>query len=146
MNTLIEYAKKMVGKPYKWGGKSPEGFDCTGLISYCYTLVGLPMFHHTVIDLLNYCEVVDRLPELGDLVFRKYYSTKVGKVIVDHVGIVVEPGMVVSAWRKRGVVLEPLNSEFNIVAKLRPDYKLPSVPRNYLESQPTYSTVREVLE
>jgi cell wall-associated NlpC family hydrolase len=34
---LIEYAKKFLGIPYKFGGTSPStGFDCSGFVQYVY--------------------------------------------------------------------------------------------------------------
>ena len=36
-----EIAASMVGKPYRYGGRSPQGFDCSGLVHFSYQRAGL---------------------------------------------------------------------------------------------------------
>lgn len=39
---LVEYAKKFIGIPYKWGGQNPlEGFDCSGYIQEITASIGI---------------------------------------------------------------------------------------------------------
>ena len=39
INDIINLAKSFVGNtPYVWGGISPSGLDCSGLVAYCYNL------------------------------------------------------------------------------------------------------------
>ncbi len=35
-----EIALEQVGRPYRYGGRSPSGFDCSGLVQYAYRLAG----------------------------------------------------------------------------------------------------------
>lgn len=36
-----DVAASMVGKPYRYGGTSPQGFDCSGLVQYSFKRAGL---------------------------------------------------------------------------------------------------------
>jgi cell wall-associated NlpC family hydrolase len=40
-------AVRMVGTPYRWGGESPGGFDCSGLIRWAYGQVGVDLPHNS---------------------------------------------------------------------------------------------------
>ena len=42
-----DQAVTMVGKPYHYGGNSPAGFDCSGLVQYSYGRVGVTLPHGT---------------------------------------------------------------------------------------------------
>ena len=55
--------------PYRWGGASPSGFDCSGLVMYVYAQLGIALPHYTVAQYQRGVAVSrDRL-QPGDLVF-----------------------------------------------------------------------------
>ena len=86
------HAQKMVGKPYKYGGASPSGFDCSGLVLYSYKRAGLVLPHST--DKQRSVSRPIRLAEVrrGDLLFFNQEGKKFG-----HVGIYVGDGRFVHA-------------------------------------------------
>src|SRR3989338_3938794 len=64
-----DHALAMVGKPYRYGGNSPQGFDCSGLVQYSYARVGVKLPHGTR-SLLQVSQPVSRDKLMrGDLVF-----------------------------------------------------------------------------
>ena len=66
---VVEIARKQVGIPYRFGGTSPSGFDCSGLVRYVYAQVGVSLPHNAAKQ-YRYGSPVsrDRL-EPGDVVF-----------------------------------------------------------------------------
>src|SRR5688572_1085201 len=42
----VALARKQLGTPYRWGGASPRGFDCSGLVSWVYGRLGVELPHN----------------------------------------------------------------------------------------------------
>ena len=62
-------AARYLGVPYRWGGASPAGFDCSGLVMYVYAQIGIALPHYTVAQ-YRLCVPVTRAElQPGDLVF-----------------------------------------------------------------------------
>ena len=75
-------AAAMEGKPYKYGGHAPAGFDCSGLVYYSYQRVGMRVSRTTDTQRAQSARVpIDQLAR-GDLVF----FNQEGK-FSSHVGI-----------------------------------------------------------
>ena len=42
----VKLARAQLGVPYVWGGASPAGFDCSGLVSWVYGQLGISLPHN----------------------------------------------------------------------------------------------------
>ena len=87
-----EFAKKMVGKPYRYGGHSPSGFDCSGLVYYSFTHAGIAVPRTTRSQLRAGLPVASKSLRIGDLVFFDQEGRK-----FSHVGIYIGGGRFVHA-------------------------------------------------
>jgi cell wall-associated NlpC family hydrolase len=105
---LAGAAERLVGAPYRFGGASPEGFDCSGLVLYTHGRMGLSV-PRTAAEQQRAARPV-QLRELapGDVVF-----FRIGGATVDHVGVYVGGGRFVHAPRSgRPVISDALDDPF----------------------------------
>ena len=88
-------AREQLGKPYQWGAEGPDKFDCSGLVLYVYSELGVDL--PRVSGQQAYAGIhVDRKDlQPGDLVFFRLNGSK-----IDHVGIYVGHGKFVHAPRR----------------------------------------------
>jgi cell wall-associated NlpC family hydrolase len=62
-------ALRYLGVPYVWGGASPSGFDCSGLVMYVYAQLGISLPHYTVAQWAATSHISLSQAQPGDLVF-----------------------------------------------------------------------------
>ena len=79
---MVETAKRYLGVPYRYGGESPDGFDCSGFVMYVYDRNGLRLPRATTEQYRSGRPVSRRSLRPGDLVF---FSIRGGRI--SHVGI-----------------------------------------------------------
>jgi peptidoglycan DL-endopeptidase CwlO len=86
---VVKAAMGYLGVPYVWGGSSPSGFDCSGLVLYVYAKVGVTLPHSSRMQYSCGKPVSRSELKVGDLVF--YYHP------IQHVGIYIGNGKIVNA-------------------------------------------------
>jgi murein DD-endopeptidase len=79
-----DMALTMVGRPYKFKGDSPSGFDCSGLVRYSYLASGIDLPHGTEALRQRTRPVLVHNMRKGDLLFFNELGKK-----YSHVGIYV---------------------------------------------------------
>jgi peptidoglycan DL-endopeptidase CwlO len=88
----VEAALDQVGTPYRWGGNTPSGFDCSGLTSWAYGEAGVTIPRTSRAQLSQLTRVSRSNLQPGDLVF---YNSP-----VSHVAMYVGDGEIVEAPRR----------------------------------------------
>lgn len=98
---IVDEAMKFYGWEYTWGGSNPdEGFDCSGLVQWCYAAAGIEL-PRTSREQWEWCEeisVEDIVP--GDLLF---YQNESSDGEIGHVAIYIGDGKVYEAGDPIGV-------------------------------------------
>ncbi len=95
-------ARRQLGVPYVWGGSSPAGFDCSGLVSWVYGRLGVALPHNAaaLYGVGRPVPLTAMLP--GDLVFFPGLG---------HVGLYVGHGQMIHAPQSgREVEIEALDT------------------------------------
>jgi cell wall-associated NlpC family hydrolase len=107
-------AIQQVGVRYQYGGASPGGFDCSGLVHYAYGKAGKRIPRTTAAQWNNMRPVANHDLRVGDILFFRI----AGKM--SHVGMYLGDGEFVHAPSTGGAVsVASLRSEFYQAAYIR---------------------------
>lgn len=101
---ILEDAKRLIGSPYKWGGTSPSGFDCSGFIYYLYKNHGKSV-PRTVAGMWRAGSPVST-PRVGDIVF---FDTTGG---ASHAGFYLGNNQFIHAGTSSGVTISNMNNSY----------------------------------
>lgn len=113
-DTLIGFAKSLLGVPYRYGGITPEGFDCSGFVNYVYSSFGFEVPRSSA-DMSNYgIEVSLDSCKKGDIIL--FAGSNAHQRPIGHSGIVIsemdEPVKFIhsATSNKRGIVITALDA------------------------------------
>jgi cell wall-associated NlpC family hydrolase len=94
----ISVAKANLGVPYRWGGLTPSGFDCSGLVKYSFGKAGKVLPRTAAEMFYNKGYRVKSL-RTGDLMF--FSQNKASRP--SHVAIYIGGGKMIQSSSSKGV-------------------------------------------
>lgn len=97
---IVDYAETFLGVPYVYGGTSPSGFDCSGLVYYCYTHFGYSVNRTAAGLAYSGTEVSASDLQPGDVIL----FTSSGGSYIGHTGIYIGDGNFIHAPHTGDVV------------------------------------------
>ncbi|MBT8904144.1 LysM peptidoglycan-binding domain-containing protein [Lactobacillus delbrueckii subsp. bulgaricus] len=90
-SAITSYALTFLGVPYVWGGTTPSGFDCSGLVQYVYSHFGINLGRTTYTQQYAGTKISVASAQAGDLYFWGSYGSAY------HVAIALGDGQYVMA-------------------------------------------------
>ena len=103
----INIAQQSIGIPYKYGGTTIEGFDCSGFVNYVYNSVGIKMERKSSLMYFEQDTTKVAEPVPGDIVFFK--NTFIPTI--SHMGIYIGNDQFIHAGSK-GIAIGNVNEKY----------------------------------
>ncbi len=101
---LLSTAESQLGKPYKYAGNTPKGFDCSGFTSYAFADIGILLSRDSRSQSQQGVKIPTKDIQVGDLIFFE----KKGRIF--HVAMVYkveeERFAIIHSTSSRGVVID----------------------------------------
>ena len=112
VHSLLDKAKEYIGSPYRRGGVSPSGFDCSGFVRHVFRAFGVQLNRSSGTQATQGEKVAPGEIQPGDLLFFRIRGNRIG-----HVGIYLGGGQFIHAGSRggpgvRGVKVARLDSSF----------------------------------
>jgi LysM repeat protein len=86
IDSLVAYSKMFMGVPYRYGGMTARGFDCSGFVCFVFNNFGIKLQRTASSQYTSNINIDKHSIMKGDLVF---FGGRINKNKIGHVGIAV---------------------------------------------------------
>lgn len=107
-STLVSVVNSVYGTPYKYGGATTAGFDCSGFTRYVFKKLGIDLARVSAAQYKQGTAVSKSQLQAGDLVF--FNTSGTGRV--SHVGVYLGDGEFAHASSSNGISIDSLDSSY----------------------------------
>ena len=107
LSDIKETASQYIGTPYKYGGTTLNGIDCSAYTSLVFSKFGIDLERTSRAQYTQGTAVSKSNLQTGDLVF--FNTSGSG---ISHVGIFIGDGKFISATTSRGVAIDSINGGY----------------------------------
>ncbi|MDV2684342.1 peptidoglycan-binding protein [Alkalihalophilus lindianensis] len=104
-SSLVSFARSLTGTPYRFGGTTTSGFDCSGFIQYVFRNQGVSV-PRTAAQQWSAGTTVSN-PQVGDLVFFETY-----KAGPSHNGIYIGNNQFIHSGSSTGVTVSSMSNTY----------------------------------
>jgi LysM repeat protein len=109
----VKFAKKYIGVPYRHGGKSPRGFDCSGFTMYVMGHFGHKLSPVATYQAYDGRKIARENIKAGDILLFKSYNVKAKRIGHAAMAVSNKDGIVTFIHAApSGIRLETLSSKF----------------------------------
>ncbi|MDF2565774.1 MAG: hypothetical protein K0Q53_2178 [Massilibacillus sp.] len=104
---IITTSRKYLGVPYKFGGTTPKGFDCSGYLQYIFAENGMKIPRTADEQYKIGTSITQPQLQSGDLVFFTTYEKG-----ASHCGLYIGDGKFIHASSSKGIHIDELNNSY----------------------------------